>query len=259
MKVQYLSAGIVITILIILIFTVSIFTSRSNRNNSADILSSSVIPPNTVEMQFRDRNYWISFINIPDIKRLYLYPNFEKQVSSESLMRESKCQNLISGGFYTKDNQPLGLLTSEGYTIREKTNNILINGIFYVLLNNQFGIVTSAYPLQNARLALQSGPIIIERSKQRKISIRNDKTARRVVLGMTESKELFFFIIHDKENILLGPYLSQLPEFMHVLGNKMGIKIDYAMNLDGGRASAFHSDYYHVTEVTYIGSYFCLI
>jgi hypothetical protein len=52
--------------------------------------------------------------------------------------------------------------------------------------------------------------------------------------------------------------LSELPDILQRLEDKAGLKFVDALNLDGGAHSVFVTDEVSLTELSLIGSYFCL-
>lgn len=219
------------------------------------------LPPDTTEIIFSDKKYLVSWIIVEDITKLSLYSNLENKDSTWALAEKNKCKNLVNGGFYTEDDKPLGLLIVNGETIEERKENSFIPEIFYATNDGKFEIGSQLQVFSNEkiRFALQTGPLLIDSGKPRKLRIKNDEFARRIVVGITSNKQIIFLAVFSGEENFKGPYLIDLPEIINQFQIKSGIGIQKAINLDGGSASAFFSNYLSLGEFTYIGSYFCIL
>lgn len=90
------------------------------------------------------------------------------------------------------------------------------------------------------------------------MSVKNDKQARRVVAGVTGENKLIFLVFYDNNQYYSGPYLNDLPDLVDKTGKSLDLNIADAINLDGGSASAFISDDIKLTELTPVGSFFCI-
>lgn len=216
-----------------------------------------VMPENTVEVNYKDREYWISWMKVREINKLFLYPNYSEKETSRSLIEKYKCQKLVNGGFYTKDDQPLGLFISEGMKLKDKTKNITMNGIFFASYEGGVGILPD-FTENRTRFAVQTGPILIDNRMPKKLFLPNDIHARRMVVGLTEENEVVFLAFYNKDMPFGGPFLSDLPDILSRFQDKTGIRLVKALNLDGGSASAFYNGSFFLEELSYIGSYFCL-
>lgn len=64
-------------------------------------------------------------------------------------------------------------------------------------------------------------------------------------------------VFYREQSELEGPMLGKLPEFIETFKKQTGIGIIDAINLDGGSASVFISNYDLLREFATIGSYFC--
>lgn len=197
-----------------------------------------------------------AWLKITRLNNLFLYPNFEERIRAEELFKQKSCRSIVSAGFYTKENTPVGLFTTEGEQIKNRVDSRLFDGIFSV--DKSGSALISLETPQNVRLALQSGPILIKNEQVQKLQIKDDKSARRVVLTLNKNSEVYFLAIFNKESVFEGPLLAELPQIIKGLEGKMGVKFLDAINLDGGSASAFYSDFLSLPELSPIGGYFCL-
>ncbi|MDP3998408.1 MAG: phosphodiester glycosidase family protein [bacterium] len=231
---------------------------------TVDIPPSTVVLPsptlvrseNIIDFEKDGMAYRAAWVETSDFKNLFLYPNFGEKLSAQKLMEQKKCRSLVSAGFYTEDDEPVGLFVSEGEVFRKRIESRLFDGVFF--LENDKAQITLQTPDGIPRLALQSGPVLLLDGRQMGLKIRDDKPARRVVLALGENGRIYFVIIYNKDSVLEGPYLANLPEVVKSLEGKAGFEFRDAINLDGGSASAFYTDFLTLSEFSSIGSYFCL-
>lgn len=176
---------------------------------------------------------------------------------ASDLFRDFHCQFLVSGGFYTKDNQPIGLFLSERQTLSPFVPNSLFNAVFSVNLFDTPRI-TRTSPQDPLRLALQSGPLLIENASLLTFSLVNDKPARRIIVAVDGTNIVYFIVIYDPVAAFSGPRLASLPAVLETFQQQSGLLLADALNLDGGTACAFYSDSLKLSEASPVGSFFCL-
>lgn len=215
------------------------------------------------KINYQDKEYSFASI-LTDAKKLHLYPNFTEKLNSEEVKELSSCETLISGGLYTKESTPIGLFISEGKELKSKIRDTFYNGIFslnyegYAVISYH-EVTSSAYrEAKNARIAIQSGPTLLINSAILPFEDRNSEEARRVVLGITDSQKIVFMVFYKGESVFMGPTLSILANLVLAAGTQMGIKIEDALNLDGGSASSIITENLYLSELTPVGSYFCV-
>jgi len=209
----------------------------------------------TIEINVEDKNIKVSWF-IVSPKNLYLYPNFTEKLSAKNLKKQNNCQSLVSGGFYTQNNTPTGLFVSEGRQLTSYMRNQLFNGVFSVNYEDS-PLISLGEPEDKIRIGLQTGPLLIQDKNTLNLSLVNDEQARRVVAGITESGNIIFLIFYDRDSVFTGPKLENMPNAVIDTSSKIGLPIVDAINLDGGSASAFFSPDTSLSELTFIGSYFC--
>ncbi|HKZ37116.1 MAG TPA: phosphodiester glycosidase family protein [Chryseolinea sp.] len=214
------------------------------------------IPPDTIEIKKGGNIYRVSWFIVDDLNLLSLLPNFDNKLPSKTFKEQNDCDYLTNGGFYTKEDTPLGLFVSEGETFTAVIPHALFNGFFYATLDHEVGI-SRVLPKKEFRFAVQTGPMLIENNRENVIRLRGDKTARRMVAGLTEMNQIVFLAIYNGESLLQGPYLSDLPAILTQLNEKASFTLLHAVNLDGGFASSFISEFVMLPEVNYSGSFFC--
>lgn len=168
-----------------------------------------------------------------------------------------ECREMVSGGFYTTDDEPTGLFISQGTTIRKAIPNALLNGYFVINEDSVVSILQSP-PDGSVRIALQTGPMLIQHGIPLNLSIRDDEFARRIGVGMTTKSNVIFWAIYDPDNTGSGPKLSEVPQILKKFISLSGVNLLDAINLDGGSASAFIRDDFSLQELTNVGSFFCI-
>ncbi|MBI5620999.1 phosphodiester glycosidase family protein [Candidatus Gottesmanbacteria bacterium] len=221
-------------------------------------LAPTLAPPgNTIDIQINERTFRVAWITISDPSALSLIPNFTEKRTAQSLIDGRECQQVINGGFYTKDYQPTGLFISEGNVIRTSIPNTLLNGYLSVDRASAASI-RSTPPDTEVRLALQTGPILIQNSTPLRLAIREDEFARRSVGAVTQKGMVMFLSIYESENAWSGPKLADVPTILAKLVSHARLDLRDAINLDGGSASAFIRPDLSLGELTAVGSFFCI-
>lgn len=190
-------------------------------------------------------------------KEVELYSNLKEQKLSEEIKVNKSCSVLVNGGFYSKDNTHLGLFVSNFETISKSIKSALLNG--FISINADKLITIDTYP-PNAtpRLALQSGPILIQNNEPLLLAINNDEPDRHIVAAITTDSKLIFLVFYRDQSDLQGPLLGQLPKIIDLFEKQTGIDLVDAINLDGGSHSIFISNYDLLRESAIVGSYFCI-
>ena len=64
-------------------------------------------------VSFEGEEYSFATVKVTDASRLKLLPNFSEQKTSEEIINEGICRNLVNGGFYSEKFSPIGLFISE--------------------------------------------------------------------------------------------------------------------------------------------------
>lgn len=200
--------------------------------------------------------YTFDWIIVKDARKISLQSNLEEKLGSKEAKNKNGCSYLVSGGFYTKEGDHSGLFISEGKKLSESKANSTYNGYFSIDYEGKAQISKSEP--SSARVALQSGPVVMFNGKVSSLSIKNDKPARRMVAAVTRLNHVVFISVYKKGSVFSGPLLSELPSLIKKLNDKTYLEIVDAINLDGGTASAFISYKVNLSELTKIGSFFCI-
>jgi len=186
-----------------------------------------------------------------------LYSNLKEQHLSEQIKVDKSCQILVNGGFYSKENTHLGLFISNFETISKFSPNDTRNGFLWISGNNVS--IGNDLPDVNSRIALQSGPLLMQNGQPLSLKINNDEPNRHIAAGITDDQKLIFLAFYYDQSEFQGPMLGQLPEIINLFKKQTGVEITDAINLDGGSASVFITNYVLLRELKYVGSYFCIL
>ncbi|MDZ4227826.1 MAG: phosphodiester glycosidase family protein [Candidatus Levybacteria bacterium] len=185
-----------------------------------------------------------------------LYSNLKEQKLSEEIKVNKSCQILVNGGFYSKENTHLGLFVSNFEEISKQIQNPTLNG--FLSIDSADKVMISAdLSDNNPRIALQTGPLLMLDNKPLTLVINNDEPKRRIVAATTDDNKLIFLAFYRDLAEYEGPMLEKLPEIIDLIKKQTGMDIVDAINLDGGSASVFISNYDRLNEFVHIGSYFC--
>lgn len=188
--------------------------------------------------------------------KLNLISNFKEKQNANNLFAENNCKLAANAGFYSIENKALGYFVNNYEVNYEFKPNKIMNGILSVNSLNTPRItreVTSDSP----RIAVQTGPMLIENDFDLKAKLVKDKNARRMVAAVTGENKLYFLSIYNSESVFLGPEISELAEILIKFEELQDINIADAINLDGGKASYFNNGETVLTEISPIGALFC--
>lgn len=245
-------------ILVLLILITFLYLSFKNLPKP-NVVGDSTDKNGSVEISAKPlkSKFEVGIIKVTNPQNLFLFSNVLSKKSASKLFLEKNCESVVSGGFYTKEDKHIGLFISEFQQIASEHKNSFYNGFVSIFPNSETSV--SSLPPENPRISIQSGPLIVKDSEPKKLYLKNDESARRIVVATTENKsELLFLAIYDSENNLFGPTLVQLPEYIVAVSNERKLKIVNALNLDGGSHSAFITKSIEILEAQNAGSIFCL-
>ena len=214
----------------------------------------SVQNENQLTLEYKTGDLGVVWAFIEDPSKLSLHLNLEDKKTAASANTELGCKLLVNGGFYSKEDKPIGLFVASGKTISNWQENRLFNGILGITKEGKVQIIGSRGDFENA---VQTGPVLVKDGVHKELAIKNDTPARRVVAGITIEGKLVFLSFFNPASYYLGPNLEDLPFLLKSFEKQTGIEIKDAINLDGGTASAFYAEGISLTELRPIGSYFC--
>ncbi len=262
---------IVIILIILLGLTaasVYLFKNSQIKNlDEASVSTPTLTPTASVKLsatptnfeQKPSNNFNVEYIIVRDSKKISLYDNSQEKLTSAEAIKKYECDKLISGGFWREDTgKSLGLLISDGKVINGSNNSDFYNGYFFISNDQKSDITESEINLSTTRVGLQSGPILFMDNLPLKIYSDNDENSRRIVIAKTFKNEIVFLVFYYKPSQLIGPKLKDLPKLLEDLNNNTNLKIESALNLDGGAHSTFVSGEINITEISRVGSFFCI-
>ena len=199
--------------------------------------------------------YPFAYYQVNNSENLKLFLNLPQAESSIDIIKKNNCIFLTNGGFYDKNNQPIGWFVLDGKELSKEITSRLFNG--FLQLSNKKVFITTL-PLPNVDFGLQSGPLLIQDQKTLGLKIINDEGRRRIIAAITTQNHLIFIAIISKESEFNGPLLAETPQVLEKIGQKINQEFESAINLDGGSASVFFTPETFIEEFSPIGSYFCL-
>lgn len=215
----------------------------------------------TIDISYQGRDYQLHVVEIPARALLRLIPNFKAKESGQNLVNRYNCTLAINGGFYKKDDTPLGFFVSEGERFGTPIQSNLVTGFFWQ--DDTGGRFISRYAPENLdhlNFVLQTGPLYLLDHKE--VRIIDDEPARRSILGTTDDGKLYMIAAVEKNNFHSGPKLGDLPSIIMLPEVKKVRSFSSILNLDGGAASFFsiqdRQKSFMLSEITSIGSLFCV-
>jgi len=209
----------------------------------------------TQTISYNGALYAYEYFIVDSLKKVTLIANFKDRKSSNEIKTEFHCKAGINGSFYDKEGNPLGGFISRGETLKKPISSRLIDGYLSIDENKaKIGFT----PLPNSSIVLQTGPLLIVDREVTTLKIASDEQARRSIAAVTDDKNLVFLTLFDPQSTYQGPYLSDLPLITREVSKKLPSPILSAVNLDGGNASAFFSKNTTLSELSPVGSLFCL-
>lgn len=207
-------------------------------------------------IKFNSQDYSYYYFS-PDAQHQLIFDlNLSEKKTSLDIISDQGCEYLVNGGFYNKEDQPIGLVIKDGLEISKSQKNSLFNGFVSATSSASFSISTTKPSLESVA-AIQTGPVLISNFETQKLNLVTDEHKRRIILIITKENTPIFMAITLSENEIEGPLLGELPKLLTSIQDKENIVFKDAINLDGGSASVFYAPDTHINELTTIGSYFC--
>jgi uncharacterized protein YigE (DUF2233 family) len=185
-----------------------------------------------------------------------LIANFGLKKTSNDIRAEYRCAAVINTGFYSTEDKPLGMFITDGNEIGPAIRSQTFNG--YVSQTGSVVSITRSAPDLPVSWAVQTGPVIFENGSPVRLSIRNDETARRSVFALDKNGLPVIMMVVSDEQSTTGPELAKLPEVISAIDSGQSLDLRDAINLDGGSASAFISPDAELSELSGVGSFFCV-
>ncbi len=248
--VQYAMRKIAFLVISLGIFVSFLFTQVSNR---AELATPTPTPESSV-LSFPDPGIHVE--GPFDGAQIKLINNLDKKLTAQEAKKEYKCEVLTNAAFYTKENKHVGLFVMEEDIVRSANKNALFDS--FLTINSFFTPRITRTEPHDLVSGIQSGPLLIENGRTIKLSIIRDKEARRVVAAITGDNKLLFLVFFNSNSFFSGPLLAELPMEVKKYSDEHDLNIADAINLDGGSASAFLSNNIQLSELSPVGSFFCI-
>jgi len=149
-----------------------------------------------------------------------------------SVMRQNRCLAGVNGGYFDPQNAPVGLLISEGKLIAPFRKARLLSGVLVVTKGRVELLRSAEYSSRKKSLAaLQCGPFLVD-GGQLVAGLNDTRSARRT-----------FILISGTDRVALGfcssVTLAGLGRILATPRIAPDLKVQRALNLDGGSSSAF--------------------
>jgi uncharacterized protein YigE (DUF2233 family) len=156
----------------------------------------------------------------------------EPRVGLAHVMKQEKCLAGVNGGYFDRDYAPIGLLVTDGRVIAPLRKARLLSGILSVV-NGRVRLQRVSEFSRKSKItaAVQCGPFLIDRSRA-VTGLDDSRPARRtfVAIGVTHQAALGY---------CSAVSLAQLGQILASPALVRDLKIERALNLDGGSSSAF--------------------
>lgn len=148
------------------------------------------------------------------------------------VMRRENCLAGVNGGYFDQENKPVGLLISDGNVVAPFRKARLLSGVMVIVSGRVQLLRAAEYSSKReAAAALQSGPFLVDRG--RPVPGLNDlRSARRTFIVTGEPDRAAIGFCSDVT-------LAQLGKILATPGVAPDLKVQRALNLDGGSSSAF--------------------
>jgi exopolysaccharide biosynthesis protein len=149
-----------------------------------------------------------------------------------TVMRRENCLAGVNGGYFDPEDKPVGLEISDGKVIAPLRKARLLSGV--IIASNgrvQLLRVTEYSPKRRPTAALQCGPFLVDRGQV--VPGLNDTRAARRTFVVTSGPD------RAAIGFCSGVTLAQLGKILATPGVTGDLKVQRALNLDGGSSSAF--------------------
>jgi uncharacterized protein YigE (DUF2233 family) len=256
-RILFISLTLIFVVFVIM-FRYKITPASISSQKIPNTLAPTQVTKSEKTISFANETYAYSYIRVASTSDISLIPNFEYKTDIKTLAQSNGCATAINGGFYDSSGKPLGYFFTDNRTFGQQIPSLLVNGYFWVDAAGVAGISTKLPENIFYRFALQSGPLLIVNNKILPLAINNDEHARRMVVGITSDNQLIFLSVYSGDSVYLGPLLSDLPSAVSFISSKENLGLADALNLDGGSASAFYNADTSLSELTPVGSIFCI-
>lgn len=149
-----------------------------------------------------------------------------------AVMRRENCLAGVNGGYFDPEDKPVGLLIGDGNVVAPLRKARLLSGVM-IVSNGRIQLLRVAEysSKRRATAALQCGPFLVDRG-QPVPGLNDTRPARRTFIATGGSDRAAIGFCSDVT-------LAQLGKILAALGVAPDMKVQRALNLDGGSSSAF--------------------
>ena len=149
-----------------------------------------------------------------------------------AVMRRENCLAGVNGGYFDSDDRPVGLLISDGKIVAPLRKARLLSGVM-VAWDGRIQLLRIAEysAKRTATAALQCGPFLVDRGR-RVSGLNNTRPARRTFIVTSGFDRAAIGLCSDAT-------LAELGKILATPGIAPDLKVQRALNLDGGSSSAF--------------------
>jgi uncharacterized protein YigE (DUF2233 family) len=152
--------------------------------------------------------------------------------SLAAAMRREHCLAGVNGGYFDPADAPVGLVISGGKLIAPLRKARLLSGVMVVSTGRVQLLRSAEYsPKRKANDALQCGPFLLDRGQP--VPGLNDTRSARRTFVLTSGPD------RAAIGLCSGVTLAQLAKILVTPGIAPDLKVQRALNLDGGSSSAF--------------------
>jgi Phosphodiester glycosidase len=162
---------------------------------------------------------------------LRVIDNRASEILSETMARE-KCVAGVNGGYFSPDFAPIGLLISGGEIVAQLQRVRLITGVLSASARGVQILRTREFSLQGkVNAAVQCGPFLVDHYER--VRGLDDSTSARRTFAVTATNDRALLGVCSEIS------LAELATILATTRLADDLKIQRALNLDGGSSSAF--------------------
>ena len=148
------------------------------------------------------------------------------------MMRHENCLAGVNGGYFNEGFAPIGLRIVNGQMITPLQRARLITGVLVASPSGVQIVRTSEFsPRLRATTAIQCGPFLVDRGERIR-GLNESHLARRTFAATTSSSRALVGVCSEIS-------LAELAKILATTSFADDLKIERALNLDGGSSSAF--------------------
>jgi hypothetical protein len=151
--------------------------------------------------------------------------------SLADVMKNEKCLAGVNGGYFDEKFAPIGLRMANGQMIAPLQRARLISGVLVASSRGVQIVRSREFSRRAGTTAIQCGPFLVDRS-QPIGGLNNSRPARRTFAATTNSSRALIGVCTDVS-------LAELSKILATTSFAEDLKIDRALNLDGGSSTGF--------------------